>query len=106
MQRPTDGAPVFVAVDPGDGAGPRKCDKRTARPDDVETEKAHQGTDGRLTFADCKQVCAEIMESDQRPAQVAYGPIMLIDGLRRGRQFARPGECRIPEQRYPLESHA
>src|SRR6476660_666615 len=102
MQRPTDGAPVFVAVDPGHGAGPRKRDKGAARPDDVETEKAHQDTDGRLVFADRKQACAEIMESDQCPAQVAYGPVMFMDGLRRGRQFARSGECRIPEERYPL----
>jgi len=106
VQRPTDGAPVFVAVDPGHGAGPRKRDKRTARLDDVETEKAHQDADGRLAFADPKQACAEIMESDQRPVQVAHGEIMLMDGLRRGRQFSRLGQCDIPKQHHPRESGA
>ena len=81
----------FVAVDPGHCAGPRKRDKRTARPGDVETEKAHQDTGGRLAFADRKKACAEIMESDQRPAQVAHGEIIFMDCLRRGRQLSRLG---------------
>ena len=91
MQRPPDGAPVFVAVDPGHCAGLRKRSQRMARLDDVETDKAHQEMDGRLAFADRKQACAEIMESDQRPAQVAHGEIIFMDCLRRGRQLSRLG---------------
>ena len=91
IQRPTDGAPVFVAVGPGDGAGPRKRDKRAARLDDVQAEKAHQDTDGRFAFADRQQTGAEMMERDQRFAQMAHGEVMFVDGLGGGRQFPRLG---------------
>ena len=81
VQRPTDGATVFVAVDPGHGAGTRKRDQRAARLDDIQTEKTHQNTDGRLAFADRKQARAEIIEGGQPPAQVAHGQLVFVDGL-------------------------
>ncbi len=74
-----------------------------ARANCIQATESHQSADGRLAFAESKQLGAEIGKSELRSSYISRGLIILADLPRADGQFSRSRQLHVSEGEHPLE---